>query len=138
MYALDSPAGKPLKVAFDSLPGGIALQPPLHQTGPTEKYDPNFDSEAFFFEDQAEVQAGFRVADSLEAGTYDLEGSVRYTVCTDQMCMPPRTDDLTVQIQVESGATRDRHRTLNHGALEPPRSASDGAARPCKRHIPWL
>lgn len=127
MYALDSPAGKPLRVDFDSLPRGVALQTPLHQTVPTKKYDPNFDSEAFFFEDQAEVQAGFQVADSLEAGTYELRGSVRYMVCNDQMCMPPRTEELTVQTTVEGGAPRDRHLALDHGDLEPPMATADGA-----------
>ncbi len=91
MYAMDSPVGQSLEVTFDSLAEGFALQPPLRQSPPTEEFDPNFQDDAYFYDGTAEVRAGLQVADSLQPGTYELGGSVRYMVCNDQMCMPPRT-----------------------------------------------
>ena len=49
MYALDSPAGQPLSVSLDSLPPGIDTTGTVRQSGPTQKYDPNFEADAFFY-----------------------------------------------------------------------------------------
>ena len=128
MYALDSPAGQPLSVSLDSLPAGIDTTGTLRQSDPTQKYDPNFEADAFFYEDSAEVRAGLRVGKEVEPGTYVVGGSVRYMVCSDQMCMPPTTKPVSMTIEVESGTPRDAYAAVNYGDLvEPGTAASDNA-----------
>lgn len=133
MYALDSPAGKPLRVTFDTLPDGFALQDPLRQTDPTRKYDPNFQSEALFFNEHAEVRAGVHVADSLNSGTYEIGGAIRYMVCNDEMCMPPRTKEFSSETTVEPGGPREEHLNVDYGSLVAPASdANRSAANPAQ------
>ena len=126
MYALDSPAGQPLSVSLDSLPAGIDTTGTLRQSTPTRKYDPNFEADAFFYEESAEVRAGLHVGEEVKPGTYVVGGSVRYMVCSDQMCMPPTTKPVSMTIEVESGAPRDAYAAVNYGDLvEPGPAASD-------------
>ncbi|WP_263820800.1 protein-disulfide reductase DsbD N-terminal domain-containing protein, partial [Salinibacter sp.] len=128
MYALDSPAGQPLSVSLDSLPAGIDTTGTLRQSDPTQKYDPNFEADAFFYEESAEVRAGLRVGKEVEPGTYVVGGSVRYMVCSDEMCMPPTTKPVSMTIEVESGAPRGAYAVVNYGDLvEPGPTASDNA-----------
>ncbi|MCS4057773.1 protein-disulfide reductase DsbD family protein [Salinibacter ruber] len=128
MYALDSPAGQPLSVSLDSLPAGIDTTGTLRQSTPTRKYDPNFEADAFFYEESAEVRAGLHVGEEVKPGTYVVGGSVRYMVCSDQMCMPPTTKPVSMTIEVESGAPRDAYAAVNYGDLvEPGPAASDNS-----------
>jgi len=120
MYALDSPAGQPLSVSLDSLPPGIDTTGTLRQSDPTRTYDPNFEADAFFYEDAAEVRAGLRVGEEVEPGTYVVGGSVRYMLCSDQMCMPPTTKSISMTVEVETGRPRDAYADVPYGDLVEP------------------
>ena len=120
MYALDSPAGQPLSVSFDSLPTGIDTTGTLRQSSPVKQYDPNFQSDAFFYNGSAEVRAGLQVSENVAPGTYTVGGSVRYMVCSDEMCMPPTTKPVSVTVKVEAGAPRDAYASVDYGDLVQP------------------
>ena len=130
MYSLDSPAGQPLSVALDSLPAGFEATGTRRQSPPTKKYDPNFEAEAFFHTGTAEVRAGIQVGEDVAPGTYTLGGSVRYMVCSDQMCMPPTTTPVSVRVEVEPGAPREAYATVDYGALVKPGAPSSADAAP--------
>lgn len=118
--------GQPLLVSLDSLPAGIDTTGTLRQSNPARKYDPNFEADAFFYEESAEVCTGLHVGEEVKPGTYVVGGSVRYMVCSDQMCMPPTTKPVSMTIEVESGAPRDAYAAVNYGDLvEPGPAASD-------------
>ena len=123
MYALESPAGQPLSVSLDSLPAGIDTTGTLRQSDPTRTYDPNFEADAFFYDDTAEVRAGLEVTESVAPGTYTIDGSVRYMVCNDEMCMPPTTTPVSVTVDVAPGDPREAKVAANYGDLVPPGAA---------------
>lgn len=127
MYALDSPVGQPLSVSLDSLPPGIDTTGTLRQSDPTRTYDPNFEADAFFYEDAAEVRAGLRVGEEVEPGTYVVGGSVRYMLCSDQMCMPPTTKSISMTVEVETGRPRDAYADVAYGDLVEPGVAATPA-----------
>lgn len=127
MYALDSPAGKPLDIAFASLPDGLRLEEPLRQSPPTEKYDPNFQEDARFFDDEAQVRTGLQVSDSVEARRYDLEGTVTYMLCTDEMCLPPRTKSFALTVEIAPGEARTAHAEADWGNLVPAGASLESA-----------
>lgn len=123
MYALKSPAGQPLSVSLDSLPAGIDTTGTLRQSDPTRKYDPNFEADAFFYDDTAEVRTGLQVDEEMTPGTYTVSGSVRYMVCNDEMCMPPTTTPVSVTVDVAPGDPREANAAVNYGDLVPPGAA---------------
>jgi thiol:disulfide interchange protein DsbD len=125
MYSLNSPAGQPLSVSVDSLPTGFDTTGTLRQSVPTQTYDPNFQADAFFYDGSAEVRAGLQVDESVAPGTYTVGGTVRYMVCSDQMCMPPTTEPVSVTVEVEPGAQRDTYATVDYGDLVRPGAATE-------------
>ena len=87
VYALDSPAGKPLAVLFDPLPEGIRLGSP-EQASATDSYDENFGSPVRYFEESATVSIRGDLAPDLEPGAYELTGKLDYQYCNDRLCIP--------------------------------------------------
>ena len=128
MYSLDSPAGQPLSVSLDSLPKGFTFTDTLRQSVPTEEYDPNFQADAYFYNDKAEVRAGIAVAESARPGTYELSGSVRYMVCNDELCMPPTTKRVSFAVEVEAGEAREQFATVDYGDLAAPNATPKSAS----------
>lgn len=47
------------------------------------------------------VTSRFRVAADTPAGVTNLKGKLRYQACTDNLCLPPRTLDVSVAVRVE-------------------------------------
>ena len=87
VYALDSPAGKPLAVLFDPLPEGIRLGIP-EQVSATDSYDENFGSPVRYFEESAAISIRADLAPDLGAGAYELTGKLDYQYCNDRLCIP--------------------------------------------------
>jgi thiol:disulfide interchange protein DsbD len=127
-YALNSPAGKPLEITFDSLPPELTVERPLRQSEPTAQYDPNFKSQARYLNGQFEVRAALTVGAEAPLGPDTLHASVRYMVCNDQLCMPPQTASLAVPITIAEGDVRDAFGQARFGELVLPDSASGADA----------
>lgn len=87
VYALDSPAGKPLAILFDALPKGIRLGEP-EQSSPNEKFDQNFKSAVRYFENNASISIPVVVAPDAAPGYYELTGKLDYQYCNDRVCIP--------------------------------------------------
>ena len=103
MYALDSPAGRPVSVQFDKLPAGI--QPgTVRQEEPSVGFDPNFQDTVTYFADRAHLWADLSLSEAVEAGRHALKGSVTFMVCTDKLCLPPTPQPFTATLTVEGAA----------------------------------
>ncbi len=127
-YALNSPAGKPLSVTFDAPTEGLTVQRPLHQTSPTSKYDPNFQAQARYQTGDFALRAALAVDSAAARGADTLRASVRYMVCNDELCMPPRTTTVRVPVTIEEGTPRSSFAEARYGDLVPP--VADSAAGP--------
>jgi DsbC/DsbD-like thiol-disulfide interchange protein len=103
VYAMGSPAGRPLAVQLD---GGTALAPLAapHQVQPKTGYDRHFRSDYAYFEREATVTQVFRVTSGAGPGTVPLEGTVTYMACSDEVCLPPRQQAVRATIRVGAPA----------------------------------
>ncbi len=103
MYAMDSPAGKPVTVSFDETDvvkhAGAVMQAP-----PSEGYDPNFDTDVRYFSREALFRVPLRVVEGTAPGSYPLQGQAVFMICNDRMCLPPTPVPLTSSIQVVGAA----------------------------------
>ena len=87
IYAMDSPAGRPVRIVPQDLPTGFTAGEPT-QSGPVEGYDPNFDATVRYFEDYAEFRLPIAVDRSATVGTNAVAGTVEYMYCSERVCWP--------------------------------------------------
>lgn len=92
MYAMDSEAGRPLAVRFEAPASLSALGSP-QQAEPRRGHDHHFDSGYTYFERDVTVTQVFRGHAS------EVPVSVTYMLCNDEVCLPPRTHEMTVRVR---------------------------------------
>ncbi|MFN6963231.1 MAG: cytochrome c biogenesis protein CcdA [Pyrinomonadaceae bacterium] len=100
LYALDQPSGGPIATTIKVSEGKpFEITGPITPTtAPTSQPDPNFvvdgkPLETKYFENRAEFRVPLRaLADSAAA---DLSFDVRFQLCNDRFCLPPRTVRVT-------------------------------------------
>lgn len=79
---------------------------PFRQAGsveasrPVERQDETFGMAVESYEDSAEFVVPVEAAKSVPAGDAELQVSVRYQLCDDKICLPPRTVRLTAKVTV--------------------------------------
>ena len=111
---------------------------PVTQPTPIVAYDPSFGIDTEYFEDQVDFTVPVRVRSSTEPGAETLGVKVRFMVCSDTLCLPPRNQVLEASVQVGEGRTPAESISADAEAAsetaaavvqeEPPDSASSAAA----------
>lgn len=93
MYALDDTLSPsiPLTITFESLPDPFGEEVAFSQEGRKEGFDPNFDTDVRYFEDQARVEAVLETEAGAASGAYELGGTIRFMVCDAKQCLPPKS-----------------------------------------------
>lgn len=99
LYAMDSSAGRPLRIVFDD---GIQVSPlsEPQQSQPKTGFDIHFDSDYTFFTDEVMVTQVFRLERSVRRGTLNLPATITFMLCNDDVCLPPRTQSLAATVRV--------------------------------------
>jgi thiol:disulfide interchange protein len=90
LYAVEQPEGGPFPTKItipENLP--FSINGKVESLKPTVKFDPNFKMETKFFDKQAEFSASVKTLDA--ANGDDLALNVRFQVCNDTLCLPPKT-----------------------------------------------
>ncbi len=100
MYALDSPVGRPLAIALNSLPAGVTAGTP-RQTGAHRGHDAAFDAEASTFVGTARIEQPLAVSRRAVTGPAVVSGTVRYAVCDASICLPPASSAFRVTLRVQ-------------------------------------
>jgi thiol:disulfide interchange protein DsbD len=90
LYAIDSPGGRPLQIAFDPLPAGLRLAGAPGEDAPREGYDEALDEAYRYHAGRARVWQGFLVSERAPRGPVEVTGRVRFAACNDAICLPPR------------------------------------------------
>jgi hypothetical protein len=54
------------------------------------------------FEGDFKVKAKFKIPANALAGPAKLEGKLRYQACNDKMCLPPRTLDISIPLEIQN------------------------------------
>lgn len=102
LYAMDSPVGRPLAVRLGATRGVEALGEP-QQSQPQTGDDVHFGGPYTYFEDRVTVTQAFRVGPRARSHAR-FEGTVRYTLCNDDVCLPPREQRLGLTVPVRRQA----------------------------------
>lgn len=76
---------------------GVEVIGRLHEPEPIVSYDPNFEETLFYFEKSVTFSQEVKVADANE-----LNGTITYMVCNDEMCMPPVDYEFTIELTDEN------------------------------------
>jgi thiol:disulfide interchange protein len=106
MYSLTQPAGGPNPTKIALAPGkalvaaGKAVQPP-----PKREHDPNFNIEVELYSGGVAFGIPVKIAPG-PAGARKAAVTVRYQVCNDRTCLPPKTLDVPVAFTVAAGPAR--------------------------------
>ncbi len=90
LYAVEQPEGGPFPTKItiaENSPFAIDGKPA--SPAPITKLDPNFNLETKFFNGQAEFDLPLKATN--EATGDDLAVNVKYQVCDDRVCLPPKT-----------------------------------------------
>lgn len=99
---------------------------PAYESRPITAYDKAIDLTLSFHEETAYLYQNFSIPDTLKEGRYPIEIAIRYQLCDDRVCLPPKTESLRVEIPIESGPVRtefkDHVRTIEE--ISPERGVS--------------
>jgi len=80
----------------------------LYQPPPTRKFDQNFNSDTETFEKEVTFILQAELAKSAAAGPLEITAQMRYQMCDDRQCLPPRnktaTATLTIDPAISAGA----------------------------------
>ena len=117
LYAIDQPKGGPIPTTI-TIPDGLAfrIKGTIESPRPIERFDENFKISTKFFENQATFtipvddtsgldprSGGLATSGRIE----DLALNVRYQVCNDTLCLPPKT------VKVSFAGTEDIRKNLD-------------------------
>ncbi len=102
MYSLTQGSGGPI-------PTKITLDDPYFQVGkisgpkPKVAFDPNFGIDTEAYAGEAVFTVPFAVTSEAPDGRQDLRLSIKYQVCNDTLCLPPKTVKLAAAFTVMGG-----------------------------------
>jgi DsbC/DsbD-like thiol-disulfide interchange protein len=101
IYSLTQGPGGPMPSRI-TLPTGqpFSIDGKIKASAPDVKLDQNFGIQVETYENKAEFTVPIKVKKSAKAGPQKVQISTRYQVCNASMCLPPRTDMVTVDMGV--------------------------------------
>ena len=90
-------------------PGPLALDGIPYETNPTLKTDKVFGIPLAFHPNAVRFYQNMRVPEGGFSGAADVQADVRYQVCNNKFCTPPRTETLTASLTLGEGPPRPAH-----------------------------
>jgi len=94
LYAVEQPEGGPFPTKItiaENLP--FEIDGKIASSAPITKFDPNFQIDTRFFAERAEFNLLIKATN--QTTTNDLAINVRFQVCNDTLCLPPKTVKVT-------------------------------------------
>jgi len=90
LYAVEQPAGGPFPTKITIAENApFQIEGKIESPAPITKFDPNFQIDTKFFAKQAEFNLPLK--STAETNGDDLAVNVKYQVCDDTVCLPPKT-----------------------------------------------
>jgi hypothetical protein len=87
----------PIPTSFKFTPNkSYSLVGTTEETNAHEVFEKAFDAKVYVFEDKAEFKQKIKLKASK---AFTLNFSVEYLCCNEMMCLPPKTENLSVQIK---------------------------------------
>src|SRR4051794_34418791 len=104
MYSLTTPKGGGLPLVLTVVPSPPIAKLRLFQPKPVRKLDPAFGVETETYEGEPVFYIAAEVAADAPAGPVELTTNVRYSVCRDTVCLPPRKVAAPVPVTIDPKA----------------------------------
>ena len=104
LYSLSTPP-PPIATTITLAPNNIFGATRALQPKPIRKHDPNFDVDTETFEGEAVFLLEATVKPDAPAGAAEITAQPRYQVCSDTSCIPPKTQPVSAQFQVDPATT---------------------------------
>lgn len=90
LYALEQPSGGPIATTIKVAEGKpFAIDGQIKSPPPKVAFDPNFDIDTKYFENEAVFTVPLKAAGDVNADQIALD--VRFQLCNDTFCLPPKT-----------------------------------------------
>ena len=102
MYSITQPPGGPIQTRI-SLGEGPFKMGGVSGPKPKVKLDPNFKMNTESYTGGAVFNIPFTVAAGTPEGPQTLNASIRYQVCNDVVCLPPKTVKLASAVAITAG-----------------------------------
>jgi thiol:disulfide interchange protein len=122
LYAMSEPPGGPPPLTI-VIPKGVVFKLDgnvVVQTPPETKIDPNFNNLATeIHEGKAIFILPVRVAAGTANGSHKLTVIASYVTCSDKICLPPKDDEITIQIGVGSSGSTGSTGSAGSSTLPP-------------------
>jgi thiol:disulfide interchange protein len=136
LYSLTTPKGGPIPTTVTVAENPALASTSLFQPQPERRFDPNFNLYTETFANEAVFLVSGRLKKDAAAGAVDFTAQVRYQVCNDRQCLPPRKKTASVTLTLAPGAPAPSELVLPAGytPVKPmdehaPNPAAAGAAK---------
>ncbi|MBK9171019.1 MAG: thioredoxin family protein [Bryobacterales bacterium] len=104
LYSMTTPPPSlPTQIKLAESP--VAGEIRVHQPKPERKYDPNFQSDTETFDGSVDFYVEIPIRADAPTGPAELAIEVRYNVCDDTRCLPPRRKTASAAIDIQPGAS---------------------------------
>ncbi len=130
MYSMTTPKGGPIitTIVLEDHPAVASWQ--IYYPAPVRKFDPNFGIEAETYDKESTFQFLIRLKPDAPAGPAELVARMRYQLCTDKECLPPRRITAAAQIEIAPGAPAPPQARFDGLALFSPQSGPPSSSQP--------
>lgn len=130
MYSMTTPTGGPIvtTIALEDNPAVDSWQ--IYYPPATRKFDPNFGIDAETYEKQAVFQLLIRLKPDAPTGPLELTARMRYQLCNDKECLPPRRITASAKLVVDPAAPAPPPARLDGLVRFAPSTEPSTAARP--------
>jgi thiol:disulfide interchange protein DsbD len=136
VYSLTTPAAKPTTIRLTD--NALFEQFRVFQPKPKRAFDPNFNLDSETFEAEAIFLIEAQTKRDAAPGPSQITAEVRYQMCNDRMCLPPRTrtasatlsiDGSTKSAEIRIPAGYSEFKPGTTGAASPPPARTGGDSR---------
>ena len=103
LYSTDQTEGGPIPTRISLPPDQpFKLAGAIESSEPKTAMDPNFNLMTEYYEEQAAFWIPVKVAADAAAGKSQFRVQVSYQTCNDQLCLPPKTVKLALEVTLGS------------------------------------
>lgn len=104
VYAFPQPPDSPIIATQVTVPDGqpLALSGEILPPKSESLMDPTTGKATAVYTNSVTINLPLRVARKAHSGTQDFEMDVRYQACNSRLCLPPRTDKVTLSVEIAS------------------------------------
>ena len=104
LYSPTTPPGGPIPTSLKLDDNPALDKVAVYQPQPERKFDPNFNLNVEWFQNQVDFLVSATLKKDAPAGPLDLTALVRYQACDDRQCYAPKEVPLDFDVKVQRGA----------------------------------